>query len=79
MKGHVSVYFPTSPSPTPFLLSHPLTYSPMPLPPQGTHVWLADNGQWIPAVVTAATAAEVTFTSPYGQVPNTPTHTACCI
>ena len=34
---------------------------------EGTHVWLADNRQWIPAVVTAATAAEVTFTSPYGQ------------
>ena len=62
---------PFFPLPPPHLFPH----APPPPHTQGTHVWLADNRQWIPAVVTAATAAEVTFTSPYGQVPSA-THTA---
>lgn len=61
-------------------------YLPLPFPPplllphttQGTHVWLAENRQWVPAVVTAATATEVTFSSPYGQVQCAPQHAAYC-
>lgn len=71
MKGmHQYVFTPSLPSPPP-----------LPSPPhttQGTHVWLAENRQWIPAVVTAATATEVTFSSPYGQVQSAPQHAAYC-